>query len=746
LLHWETYPPGADIGLHESVVNSITLSGNTNFLWNNYQMGGGLSLTFPGYHIFVSHIILMTGIPDYLAHSLVAAFFSSFIVLCAFLIGRRVWGESTAFIVAFLVAISRFDVEMLLWGGFPNAVTLLLIPLVFYLYLERDRFSVVPFLVTTTLLSGAIFLTHSLSAVMFVCITFSTVLLAAIFSKKVGVSKKHILTWLLPIFLGAILVSPFLVEAAPAYLGANSDTFTGGVSDIRLALLSTRVLPLEWVIPLFASVIFFFMFSKKYRGKFITVQALLLTLWILVPMLFTQAYLVGIYTDYNRFLYFIILPLILLIALGIDHGAGFFSRIIDTYLSLTKKTPQNKKNTSKISRLLSHLSRKRIYAGFAIGFLIFSFFAVPIFLTPFRGVEIQKFYQTMNDSGYEAMEWAKQNTPEGSVFVSDAYYGWWFSGFAQRPTLSAVDPQYLALAREFEPAKVAKSLLDTNYMIDNGLIQVREDGGYISRHNPEILAKLNWTYFPYSFFNFNSSRTKIQYRVDSSLQLSSLDMLPVKEMRLENDTEHATIIVTKGNDFFNYTQATTVYKGTRFVNMSVTVESTVEGVSLDWVQVFVNCKGEVIQTIPNRTVALVDEGVKALGQLIFTKEQPTMEIVNNDNPCILSLLYNLQGASKSNIQISVSAYSVSDDQQIYQDAAKKADYFNTIITGNLNSSQETLSDASLDVFDYKKAVSDWNISYIACRDSEILPKFVNDPAFSLVFINDEVAIFTVKKD
>ena len=745
LLHWATYPPGADIGLHESVVNSITSQGNTNFLWNNYQMGGGLSLTFPGYHIFVSHIILMTGIPDYLAHSLVAAFFSSFVVLCAFLIGRRVWGESTAFIVAFLVAISRFDVEMLLWGGFPNAITLLLIPMVFYLYLERERFSMVPFLVMTTILTGAIFLTHSLSAVMFVCITFSTALMTAIFSKKVGVSKKHILTWLLPFFLGAILVSLFLAKAVPAYLGANSDTFTGGVSDIRLALLSTRVLPLEWVIPLFASVIFFFLFSKKYRGKFITVQALLLTLWILIPMLFTQAYLVGIYTDYNRFLYFIILPLILLISLGIDHGAGFFSRIIDTYLSLTKKTTKNN-NTSKISRILSHLSRKRIYAGFATVFLIFSFFAVPIFLTPFRGVEIQRFYQTMNNSGYDAMQWARQNTPDGSVFVSDAYYGWWFSGFAQRPTLSAVDPQYLALAREFEPAKVAKSLLDTNYMIDNGLIQLREDGGYIGRHNPEILAKLNWTYFPYSFFNFNNSRTKIQYRTDDRLHSSSLDLLPVKEMRLENDTEHATIIVTKGNDFFNYTQATTVYKGTRFVNMSVTVQSTVEGVSLDWVQVFVNCKGEVIQFIPNRTVALVDEGVKALGQLIFTKEQPTMEIVNNDNPCIISLLYNLRGASKSNIQVSVSAYSVSDDQQIYQDATKKKDYFNPIIMGNLNLSQEPLSDASLDVFDYKKAVGDWNISYIACRDSEMLPKFVNDPTFSLVFINDEVAIFTVKKD
>jgi hypothetical protein len=747
LMQWATYPSGADIGLHESIIHSITISGNTNFLWNYYQMGGGLSLTFPGYHIFVSYVILITGMPDYLAHSLVVSFFSSFIVLCAYLITRAVWSESTALIVAFLVAISRFDVEVLLWGGYPNVITLLLIPLTFYLYLQRDRFSLFPFLAMTTILSGAIFLTHSLSAVMFVGITFATVIFASIFSKKVGASRTHLLIWLLPIFLGAILVSPFLVEVAPAYVGANGETFTGGVSDIRLALLSTRVLPLEWVIPLFACVIFFFLFSKKYKGSFFTVPAFLLTLWILVPMIFTQGYLVGIYTDYNRFLYFILLPIIILIGLGIDHGAGFFARIIDTYLSLTKKIPQATEGINKTSsRRLPRLSRKNIYSGFVLGFLLFSFLFVPIFLTPFQGVTVQSFYQTMNDPRYEAMQWARQNTPVGSVFVSDAYYGWWFSGFAERPTLSAVDPQYLTLARELEPAKVAKSLLDTDYMIDNGLIQVREDGGYIGRHNPMFLAKLNWTYFPYSFLNFNNSKTKIQYQIGDSLHFLYLDQLPVREMRMENDTEHATIIVEKGNSLLNYTQLTTVYKGVRFVNMSITVESTVEGVSLDWVQFFVDSKGKVIQPMQNKTVGLLDEGVKAFGQLIFNEEQPDVEIVNGENPCILGLLYNLQGESKGEIQISVSAYSVTDDPRFYQDPGTKADYFNNkIINYNLNSSQERVPDLPLDVFDYQKSMNDWNISYIACRDSEIIQKFANDPAFNLVFINNDVAIFMVKK-
>jgi hypothetical protein len=742
LMFWATYPPGADIGLHESIIHSITASGNTNFMWNNYQMGGGLSLTFPGYHIFVAHIILITGLPDYLAHSLVVAFFSSLIVLCGFLIARRIWGESTAFIVAFLVAISRFDVEMLMWAGYPNVMPLMLIPMIFYLYFERERFSIVPFVITTTFLSGAIFLTHSLSAVMFVGVTFSTVVLVAIFSKKAGVSKTHLLIWLLPLFLGAILVSPFLAEAVPAYLGANAETFTGGVADIRLALLSTRVLPLEWVIPLFACVIFFFLFSKKYKGNFFTVPAFLLTLWIWIPMLFTQGYLVGLYTDYNRFLYYIILPLIILIALGIDHGAGFFARIIDTYLSLTKKMPQTITNVAKSrSRVLPHPTRKNIYSGFVLGFLMISFLVIPIFLTPFQGTTIQSFYQTMTAPGYEAMQWARQNTPVGSVFVSDALYGWWFSGFAERPTLSAVDPQYLTLAREFEPAKVAKSLLDTDYMIDNGLIQVREDGGYIGRHNPMFLAKLNWTYFPYSFLNFNNSKTEIKYRIDDSLQFLYLDQLPVKEMRIENDTEQATIVVTKGNDFFNYTELTTVYKGSPFVNMTITIESAVNGVSLDWLDFTVNSKGKV-QALQNNTIALLDEGVKAFSQLIFNKEQPNVDLVNPENPCIFALDYNLQGRAKVEIQMAVSAYSVSDDPEIYQSQERKTQYFNDIITTNLNSYQEQIPDSpSLDVFDYQKAMNNWNISYIACRDSEIIPKFAKDPVFSLVFINDEVAIF-----
>ena len=81
---WSGFPSGADIGLHNSVIYSITGSGNTNFLYNSYQMGGGISLTFPGYHIFASGIILMTGLPEYVAQAAIVSLFSSLIVSVRF--------------------------------------------------------------------------------------------------------------------------------------------------------------------------------------------------------------------------------------------------------------------------------------------------------------------------------------------------------------------------------------------------------------------------------------------------------------------------------------------------------------------------------------------------------------------------------------------------------------------------------------------------------------------------------------
>jgi len=737
---WASYPPGADIGLHNSVINSITQSGNTNFLWNNYQMGGGLSLTFPGYHIFAAGIIMMTGMSNYIAQPVIVALFSSLLVLCAFLITKSVWSESGAFIVAFLVAVSRPDMEILLWAGYPNVITLLLIPLTFYLYLQKDRFSLIPFLASTSILVASIYLTHSLSAAVFVATTVATVLIVMVSPKTFGTSRKHVFYWLLPLALGAALVAPFLVNAVPAYLSANS-SFTV-VSAINSALLSTRVLPLTTILPLFACTILFFLLSKEYRGRFISLPAFLLFMWLLVPTVLTQGFLFGLYVDYNRFLYFLVLPVMILIGMFIDRGSIFFAHIIDNYRVLTSQVQKTTTNAHKtLDKVLSRISRNTLYAAFIVSIMLICVFAFPIFITPWQGVTDQSFYQVMDNPGYQAIQWAKQNTPVNSVFVSDALYGWWFGGFAQRPTLSAVDPQYLTIAREFAPANFAKNLLDTDYMIDNGFIQVREDGGYIGRHNPMFLADLNWTYFPYSFLQFNDSEITVLSQNAGTILSTNITQIPVTDMQLVGaQTDSPSIIVDKANSAFSYSEILTVSRGVQFANMTIVLQSTSENVSLDWVNFVLNSEGSFLQ--PNAdTVAMLDTGTKEVGQLIFTQNQPQVHNYSKQYPCITELSYNLQGQSKAEIQILVGLYAVSD-----ADIGDPAILNQTLLTHQANPQEPQKNPPALTTFDYQAALQQYSVSYVANRDFELNPKFVNDPKFNLVFINSEVAIFQVKGD
>jgi hypothetical protein len=776
LMLWSNFPSGADIGLHNSVIYSITGSGNTNFMHNNYQMGGGTSLTFPGYHIFASSVMMITGLTEYIAHAVIVALFSSLIVLCGYLITRSVWNEAAGFIVAFLVAVSRFDVEMLLWGGYPNVITLMLIPLTFYLFLQKDRFSKVPFLVSTSILAGSIFLTHSLSAAIFAGVTILTVLLVLIAPKTFGTSRKTGFYWLLPMVIGVILVAPFLMQAVPTYLSDNASApGVQGVKDITSATLSTRILPLTLVLPLFAIIAAFIVFSKVYKGRFVALPTLLLSAWLFVPLFLTQGYLFGFIIDYNRFLYFVILPVMIFIALLIDHGSRFFTKIVDFYRSLPTefkrakrtqsqkpvvdngsgflakinrswkiKAEKNKKILNKkIKWLSTHSTRRVIYAGFTLFFMLFCFFVIPIFATPMEGHNIQSFYQFMDQPRWNGMQWIKQNTPAGSVFVSDAYYGWWLGGFTQRPTLSAVDPEYLTSAREVAPAKNATYLLDTDYLVDNNLTQVREDGGYIARHNPEILANFNWTYFSYSFFNFDSSQNEIKYEVNGSIQSVYLNQLTVKEMSFVNSSDYKTIIVGRGNEYFNYTQYTTVYKGLLFVNLTSTLDSTVPGVTFDWVNIDVQAKGTTIPYNNPTTVARLDVGVKTFGQLIFTSNQPNVT-TKTEEPRLIGLEYNMHSQSHAQIQISASAYSADNNPDIYKDSASINKFFDPIIAANLKSNQTPLPTDFKEWFDYRFEMQRNNVSYIALSNPEVEAKFLMDPAFNLVFINSEVAIFKVK--
>ena len=722
LLTWNTYPPGSDIGLHESVIKSIAV-GNTGLFWNFYHMGGGVSATNPGYHFFVLAVIAMTGAPDYLAQSIVASLFSALVVLCAFLFVRAAWSKSASLIVAFLVTFSGGDIAILIWGGYPNVVTLMLIPIIFYLFLQRSKFSTSTYLVVNSLLVGTMFLTHVFSALVFVAVTVFTLLVAVIFQKKTDISRNQVAFWLLPIFFGALLVSPYLFGIAFVYFGTESAVINA-TSASKQALLETGLVSMNIVYLSLIPVLLFFLISKLYKGKFVTIHSILSAMWVIVPALMTQSYMLGVYLVYERFLYFLFLPIITCIALLIDLGSRFFSNFLSGLIRRIRKTPHY-----SIGRIISPV--------FIFVLLLFSVFTLPFFTTPNAGIAETNSYQAMTPAGYEALEWIGANTPPGSVCVADAYVGWWVSGFASRPTLAAVDPQYLILAHEFEPARVASNVLESNYFIDNGLIQIKQDDASKVENEYEFLAWLNVSYMPYRFFSFKDSEIDFVLRNNNIPLHISFAQVSVGNTRVENGLNSASFLVNRENLLFNLTEEITLYRGTRFAKVLITLQTDNEGVSFDWLHFYFQQRGSPMQYVDS--IAAIDSNMQVLSQIVLPEGTLGKTVLMRENPNSYELVYNLGGKSTVQVQFFVGL----DNYQAYA-ANIQVKNLQDLILNNTKTYLTKVSNSPLTFFDYKTAIQEWNISYIIVRNTESISRLVKDPILNLVFNNNEVAIFKVK--
>jgi hypothetical protein len=734
LLTWNIYPPGADIGLHESVIKSITV-GKTGFFRNFYHMGGGVSATNPGYHIFVVTIIAMTGAPDLFAQTIVASFFSALVVLCAFLFVKIAWSESTSFIVAFLVAFSGGDIAILIWGGYPNVITLFLIPAVFYLFLQRSKISSSIYLAMGSLMVGALFLTHVFSALVFVAITLVTLLVAAIFPRRTGISRSRAASGLLPIFFGALSVSPYLFGIVPVYFGTEG-AIINATSAMKQAVLETGLVSMNVVYLSLIPVILFFLLSRLYKGRFVTVQAILSAVWVIVPALMTQSYLLGVHLVYERFLYFLFLPVITCVALLTDLGSRVFSSILGGWVSRIRKRGFGMRACCSKPESARDSTGRIISSVFVFVLLLFSIFTVPLFTAPNAGIAETNSYQAMTPAGYEALEWIGTNTPPGSVWVADAYFGWWVSGFAQRPTLSAADPQYLILAHEFEPARVAANVLESNYFIDNGLIQVKQDASNVE-DNYEFSAWLNGSYVPYRFFSFRESEADFVYRNNNTPLHASFAQVPDGNMSVENDLNSASFLVSRENSLFILTEEITLHSGTRFAKVSITLQTDKKEVSFDWLHFYFQQRGSPIQY--GDSIAAIDTNMQVLSQIVLPEGTLGKTVLMRENPNSYELVYNLEGKSTVQVQFFVGL----SQYQAY-DANIQANYPQDLVFNNTKTYLSKVSDLPLTFFDYKAAIQEWNLSYIIARSDESVLRLTKDTFFSLVFRNNELAIFKVK--
>ncbi len=720
LLFHNEYPPSSDIGFHGSIINLILDRGELPS-WNPYHMGGESLATPPGFHFFVSILILLTGMPLLLAQLVTAAFFSAFIVFPAYLISRRVWrSPSAGLIAAFFAAVSALSIEMINWGGYTNILSLALIAVIFYLFLRDLDQPSRSHLLMGTLLFGILIITHTFTLFIFFPILMLYFVLLLI-GKLRRLDKMKIMSTLrffgVSVAFGILAVSPWILRVAGFYMGASAEgALTGGLDNRNLMLANRSVEPI--ILTLFVALIPAVLMFKASRKRWFDSGSLLLVAWFIVPIVLTQAYIFGIFTDYSRFMYFIDLPGIIIISGGLFYLFYYTTVVINRFIDI---------KWSRIKKMLPVIASTAILFCFIIASL-WSIF-------PTEGIKRSNFYTTIQRPEATALEWIQNRTPENSIFVADHLYGWWLSGIGKRTTLSAASIEFLIYAHEVEVAKSAQLLLDTDYYIDNGLIQVREDGPYLSRHNPEFSIE-TWSGEPYALFYFQNSETTLKYNQGNT----TLSDMEITQKSIVQHETSAVLTMTFENDLFTVKKTLAVYQGVRFAELSYEIETKNAQINAFDAKFTLHTTAErnitQNQTTSTMMIGAYNAFHEVAGQVIFTEPYPLIEPIEQNLINCAEIRYSSQNGSV-HAKMLVGVVDVEDLSYPYE--------VKMVYSELASSPLETVTSEPLITWDYIEMMDEYDISYVVCRDQDVYLKFSEDQKFRMVFKGGNVTVFQVTK-
>jgi len=289
-------------------------------------------------------------------------------------------------------------------------------------------------------------------------------------------------------------------------------------------------------------------------------------------------------------------------------------------------------------------------------------------------------------------------------------------------------------SHELEVAKSAQLLLDTDYYIDNGLIQVREDGSYLSRHNPEFSIE-TWSGKPFALLYFQNNETTLEYS-QGNITLSDMEITENSILQYENST---ALTMTFENDFFTVKKTLTVQQGVRFAELSYEIETKNVQINAFDAKFTLHTTADRNITKNQSTPMMIgayNSYHEVAGQVIFTEPYPLIELLKQNITNCAEIIYNSQNNS-IHAKMIVGVFDVEDLSYPYEVIRKY---------GELASSPlEKVTSDPLITWDYIEMMEEYDVSYVVCRDQDVYSKFSEDPKFRLVFNGGNVAVFQVIK-
>lgn len=220
---------------------------------------------------------------------------------------------------------------------------------------------------------------------------------------------------------------------------------------------------------------------------------LILFLSLLIPLIFSQSYLFGLYLPYQMFTYFLLPPVAIFAAISLSY-------VIDLAFASYHRIKIGRK------RLMQIVTATIIIAMFLV--LLFRFQTVGARIN--EGVN---YYSTSDMKAYEAAVWLRNNYPSSGTVVVTEKPGLWFGMYSGKMVIAETDPV-------IERNVIAESVLDLSYEIEQPLTLVRaleakdviSDEMCVSIDN--VWKRVSYLSEQQVFLSFNQNN--IQYTFDLS--------------------------------------------------------------------------------------------------------------------------------------------------------------------------------------------------------------------------------------
>ena len=472
-MNGDMFPPFHDGGNWLKLANAL--------VGNAYPMWEQTTLQYPPlFNALLALIGTILG-DALLAIKLLGLLVVALMPLAIYPLAREIGGSwKIGLIAAWLMAFHPIFQEMYGWGGYPNALGLLVLFGALYFLVKVYHEKSMKYLVGSLVFSSLVILSHHLTTIVFFAIALGWALfyLWMRFIRKASIDDRGMLRVALCFAVALVVFVLWRLAAGPfQYVVFNPSSLSVRPFDLEAfwwIFKSESLTTLLFLTSILGSAA---LFLQRRR-----VELVLLAMWVFLPLAFTQTYIFGIALDFKR------LPIFSVPALAILSSCSFL-------LVQGRSVSFAKSNTSSSATKSKPNPSNPLYLKVDIWVLLVIAVVVSLLCSvTLVGAAAQQsvfvYYHHITDYTYndeerlEALNWIRENTLFNAVIVADDALGRWIEGFAARRVVMRLPPFQAFMLSEVDRYKAADLLLHSNLEVRNEFVRLRDGTPYWTRETP----------------------------------------------------------------------------------------------------------------------------------------------------------------------------------------------------------------------------------------------------------------------